>query len=285
MLENARVAPTVMFDRVQHLVRVPLKLAGDEYRFLVDTGIGVTVVSSTVAARTDVEWIGETFTGRRMSGQALETPLVRLPTLQFGEYAVDGHVAGVADLGDLDGPNGFAGILGPAFFEKHVVTTDPDTMSLTVEPLERFGEDGHEIPLEVRRTEVSVDPFVNLTLPSGREVCVEVDTGSSSLILDTRYLPDCEVQIDSPAVTTKTGTDETGYQWTRHWATIAGAVHLTAAPETAQASPRVQFQAIIHDGLVGADYLERYRVAFDISGARMVLIPPAPSAEGQSGPG
>ena len=74
-------------------------------------------------------------------------------------------------------------------------------------------------------------------------------------------------------MTTRTGTDETGYEWTRRWVSIEGSVHLAAAPETAQKAPRVQFQDIIHDGLVGADYLERYRLSFDVSGARMVLAP------------
>jgi hypothetical protein len=45
-----------------------------------------------------------------------------------------------------------------------------------------------------------VDPFVQLVLPSGREICVEVDIGSDSLILDT-YLSDCGVDADSPDVT------------------------------------------------------------------------------------
>jgi len=257
---------SVGFDRIQHLVRVPVTLGGDEYHFLVDTGIGVTVVSSAIAARTDVPATGETFTGRQMSGQAVETPLVRLPALAFGEYVVDGHIAGVADLGDA-----FAGILGPGFFERHVVTTDPVAMSLTVEPRESFRGSGHEVPLEVRREGVSVDPFVQLVLPSGREICVEVDTGSDSLILDTRFMTDCGINSGDADVTTKTGTDETGYEWTRRWATIAGSVHLAAAPETAQAAPRVHFQDIIHDGLVGASYLERYRTTFDVSGERLIL--------------
>ena len=264
---------TVGFDRVQHLVRVPVRVGGDEYRFLVDTGIGITVVSSALAARADVQPSAETFTGRRMSGQSVETPLVRLPTLAFGDYTVDAHIAGVADLGDIDGPNGFAGILGPAFFERHVVTTDPVASTLTVCRRADFAVDGYEIPLEIRRESVSVDPFVQLVLPSGREICVEVDTGSDSLILDTSYLSDCGVDLDSPDVTTRTGTDETGYQWTRHSVSIGGSVHLAAAPETAQQAPRVQFQDIIHDGLVGADYLERYRLSFDVSGARMILAP------------
>src|SRR3954452_2264040 len=103
------MSAAVSFDRVQHMIRVPVQLAGDPYQFLVDTGIGITIVSSAVAGRPDVQPTGETFTGRRMSGQAVEVPLVRLPRLDVGGYTVDAHVAGVADLGDPDGPNGFAG--------------------------------------------------------------------------------------------------------------------------------------------------------------------------------
>jgi predicted aspartyl protease len=260
---------TVGFDRVQHLVRVHLMLGGTPYRFLVDTGIGLTVVSSAVARRA-VE-IGETFTGRRMSGQSIETPLVRLPLAELGDYQVDEHVAGVADLGASGGPNGFDGILGPGFFEQHAVTTDPDAETLTVQPRESFEVDGPEVPLDVRRESVSADPFAQLVLPSGREICVEVDTGSDSLILDTRFAADCGVELDGPGVETRSGTDETGHNWTRQWVTIPGSVHLVAAPETAQDSPRVQFQGIIHDGLVGASYLDRFRMTFDVTGSRLVL--------------
>lgn len=263
----------VTFDRVQHLVRVPVSVGGVRYPFLVDTGIGVTVVSSAIAARPDVRPTGESFAAERMSGQSVGVDLVRLPILDLGGYAVDGHLAGVADLGPSDGPNGFAGLLGPSFFEHHVVTTDARAMTLTIRPAEQFDEPGTEIPLDVRRNGPSVDPFVTLVLPSGREVVVEVDTGSNTLILDTRFMAECGVSPDDPGVETKTGVDETGYRWTRRWATVAGSVHLAAAPQTVQAAPRVQFQDIIHDGLVGTDYLERYRLHFDITGARMILTP------------
>jgi hypothetical protein len=256
----------VGFDRVEHLVRVPVRLGGEEYRFLVDTGIGVTVVSSAIAARADVQATGETLSGRRMSGQVIATPLVRLPGLALGDHTVDEHVAGVADLGE-----GFDGILGLGFFEQHTLTTDPIAMSLTIQPRESFQRGGHAVPLEVRRDGVSVVTFVRLVLPSGQEICVEVDTGSHSLILDTRFMSDCGVQRGDPGVTTKSGTDETGYEWTRHWVSIPGSVHLAAAPETAQPAPRVQFQDIIHDGLIGASYLERYLTTFDVSGERLIL--------------
>ncbi|GAA1558580.1 hypothetical protein GCM10009804_14230 [Kribbella hippodromi] len=207
---------------MQHLVRVPIRIGDREYRFLVDTGIGITVLSSSIAEHFTPT--GETYTGRRMSGQEIEAPLVRLPRVALGDLTVAGHLAGVADLGDATGPHGFAGILGPAFFEGYTVTTDPDAMTLTVQARDSFVADGPEIPLDIRRESVSVDPFTQLVLPGGREITVEVDTGSDSLILDT-----------------------------------------------AQAAPRVQFQEIIHDGLVGAAYLGRYRMTFDVSGSRLVL--------------
>jgi hypothetical protein len=71
----------VPFDRFDHAVRVTVQIGGDNYRFLVDSGIGVTVVSSAVAARDDVRKTGESMTGRRMSGQAIRAPLVRLPKM------------------------------------------------------------------------------------------------------------------------------------------------------------------------------------------------------------
>jgi hypothetical protein len=258
---------TVAFDRVAHLIRVPVRLGGDELHFLVDTGIGVTVVNERLSARSDVEPLGETYAGRRMSGQLVEAPLVRLPTLAVGDYAVDGQVAASVDLGD-----GFDGILGPAFFADRIVTTDPAAGTFTVhEPGQTVG--GVEVPVEVHRDGFSADPFVQLVLPSGRTVLVEVDTGSECLILDSRFMAECGLEVGGPGVTAREGVDETGHPYVRYDAMLAGAVHLKAAPETAQDAPKVIFQEIIHDGLVGSEYVYRYRFSFDLAGARLLLGP------------
>ena len=254
----------IPFDRLRHVVRVPVRIGGDEYRFLVDTGIGITVVSSALAARADVRQTGYWLTARRMSGQEIQAPLVRLPRVTLGEHTVNDHLACVSDLGD-----DFAGILGPDFYAGHVLTIDPAAMTLALRDPHEAG--GYEVPLQVRREGVTVDAFVTLVLPNGRQVSVEVDTGSDNLILDTRFAADCGVDLGGPAVTTKTGTDETGYHWTRHWTRTRGPVHLAAAPGTAQDAPQVQFQDIIYDGLIGTDYLDRYRLTVDFGGARMFL--------------
>jgi hypothetical protein len=258
---------TAAFDRVAHLVRVPVRLGGDDLRFLVDTGIGVSVVSTRVAARADVLDLGRTFAGRRMSGQVVEAPLVRLPELAVGDHVVHDHVAAAVDLGaDFDG------ILGPTCFPDRVVTTDPAASTFTVHDA-GAGVDGIVVPLEVHRDGPSADPFVRLVLPGGRTVLVEVDTGSDCLILDTRLMAECGIVDGAPGVSTREGVDETGHAYLRYDATLPGAVHLAAAPETAQVGPRVIFQEIVHDGLVGADFLYRSRFSFDLAGERMVLGP------------
>jgi hypothetical protein len=262
---------TVAFDRVAHLVRVPVRLGDDELQFLVDTGIGVTVVNQRLSSRPDVETLAESYAGRRMSGQLVETPLVRLPTLALGDYAVDGHVAVSVDLGD-----GFDGILGPSYFADRIVTTDPGTGTFTVhDPGESV--EGFEVPLDIRRDGWSADPFVELVLPSGRTVQVEVDTGSDCLILDIGFMTECGLEVGGPGVSAREGVDETGQPYVRHDATLTGAVHLKAAPETAQDAPRVIFQKIIHDGLVGSEYLYRYRFSFDLAGEQLVLGPLTPA--------
>ena len=155
----------VSFDRVAHLIRVPVRLGDShddqELHFLVDTGIGVTVVSDRLSARPDVEALAETYAGRRMSGQLVEAPLVRLPTLAVGDDAVDGHVAASVDLGD-----GLDGILGPAYFADRIVTTDPTAGTFTVhQPGETV--EGVEVPVESVTTGSRPIPSLSSCCPAG----------------------------------------------------------------------------------------------------------------------
>lgn len=200
---------SVTFDRVRHFCRLPVEVGGVPEQFLLDTGIGITVVSPEVGSRSGVEPTGTTYAGRRMSGQLVEAPLVRLPELRIGDVVVGNHVAGVIDLG---GGSDFAGILSPAFFEARPLTVDPGRQTLTI------GEPGGPVPegtvvdLYVHRDGPAVDWSADLALPSGRIVRVEVDTGSGSLILDTQYLADFGLGIDDPVleVTTRPGTSGRG---------------------------------------------------------------------------
>jgi hypothetical protein len=258
------------FETVDHFVRLPVRAAGRECRFLFDSGIGVTVIGSATAEAVGAVMLDQTFSGRRMSGQEVTTPLVRLPEVSVGGYAVQDHVAAVIDLGSTESGSEFDGILGLDFFANVCVTVDPGGQRLTVS--ESPPDTGVAVPVEVRRDGVSVAMFAPLELPSGRVVTTEVDTGSGALILDDRFLSDCELSIDDPRIDVRQDVDETGHRYTRRFVTINGAVRIPAEPETTQQSPRVMFQDIIYDGLIGTDFLNRFRHTFDVRGQRMVLV-------------
>ena len=70
----------IPFDRIGHFVRIALGLSDSvSGRFLVDTGIGITVVHPSLVDRAGLQSTGQDYVGRRMSGQEVRIPLVRAP--------------------------------------------------------------------------------------------------------------------------------------------------------------------------------------------------------------
>jgi len=264
------VPHTLPYEPVEHFARVTASLGGRAGRFLIDSGIGLTVIASSTADAAGAVRLDGTFTGRRMSGQEVSVPLVRLPVLEVGGLRFNDRVAGVIDLGATDGDGGFDGILGLDLFAEHALTIDPAEHTVT---LTDTAPEGLVVPVEVEQHGPSVATYTRLVLPSGRVVRVEVDTGSGWLILDDGLMPDCDVAPDSPDIDPRTGTDETGHEYVRRFVTIAGSVRVPGLPETVQDRPRVQFQRIMYDGLLGTDFLNRFRYTFDVRREQIVLEP------------
>lgn len=240
-------------------------------RVLVDSGIGVTIIATATADAVGATDLGRTFSGKRMSGQEVTVPLVRLPDVTIGGYVVSDHVAGVIDLGSTGSGATFDGILGLDLFAAACLTVDPHAQVIVVS--DSPPTDGVVVPVEVRRDDGSVAMYTDLELPDGQVVRVEVDTGSQALILDDRYLAACGVADGDPRIEVRQGTDETGYVYTRRFIDIEGAVRIPGEPSTAQQSPRVQFQQITYDGLIGTAFLDRFRYTFDVRGEQIVLEP------------
>ncbi|MFB9314025.1 retropepsin-like aspartic protease [Nocardioides plantarum] len=274
----------VPFDRVGHQVRIPVTAGHLEGRFLLDSGIGLTTVSTDLARRLGLELTRTSFTGHRMSGQEITVPLARLPRLTVGGHVVRDGLVGVFDLGPTEGESGLDGILGLDLLGDVVVQVDPSARLVELQPdpllVHRYD---NEVPVRVHRDGPSVALFVELRLPSGRVVDVEVDTGSRCLILDTRFMSDCGVGPDD-VTETLTGTDETGHDYSRSFATVRGAVGVIGAPSADQPSPRVMFQSIVHDGLLGSDFLDRFVHGFDVRRRHLMLsaLEPLRSAPGRA---
>ena len=252
--------PSVSFERIAHLVTVPVELNGVESRFIVDSGIGLTIVRDTVAGCAAT---GETFTGKRMSGQEVTIPLGTAPSLRFaGEESRDVEV-GLLDMsGFPDLLSDIDGFLSLAFFSETPLTVDYPGGRVVA------GERGQGIalPCRVDRDGPSVAMYLPMTLPDGRSIEVEVDMGSDALILDDRF-----AELAGGEVRRVDGTDETGHRCTRRFATLPGRIHPTGAPELCQDDPDVMFQSIVYDGLVGDAFLRRFVVTFDVARGLLVL--------------
>jgi hypothetical protein len=61
----------VPFQYQDHMLAVPVVVGEVETTFIFDTGIGVNLISPGLAAEVSCVPLGETYTGRMMSGQAV----------------------------------------------------------------------------------------------------------------------------------------------------------------------------------------------------------------------
>jgi predicted aspartyl protease len=244
---------------------------GASGRFVLDTGIGVNLVTEALAARIGAPRLDRSYTGRRMSGQEVSVPLVVLPDLRLESVRRVELVAGVLDLdglGDLDG------FLSLEFFRHAPFTVDYEGGAIVVESpesLEARASAGTPVAIELEDEGCSLDAFMALVLPNGREVSVEVDMGSDSLILDESLAGPLGIDLGAADVRRVEGVDETGYAYVRSFTRLAGSIHPTGAPELAQTEPEVMFQRIVHDGLVGNAFLRNFAVTYDVAGSRMIL--------------
>ncbi len=260
----------IPFGRLAHLLTVPVRVGdGPPLPFVLDTGIGVTLLASRVCARLGLARTGAAFRGRRMSGQSVSVPLVRAPALALGSHRWKDVVAGEIDLGTLAPPlAALGGFLSLGLFETLPLAIDYASGQVVLDPAADPGAGlGAEVdaPLRLERNGPSVTAFLELLLPDGRPASVEVDTGSESLILHRRYLAGLGLSEEDPRVRRESGTDETGHAHVRWFAPLRGSVRVAVAPEIAQEEPPAMFQEIVYDGLVGDAFLRRWTVTFDLA--------------------
>ncbi len=257
-----------------HIMQIPVRVNGKDVKFLIDTGIGPTVLSENFAEELHLEETG-VMNGKRMSGQELQIPLVRVPSIEVGGIVRTDLEVGVFDTaGFPDILSEIKGILSIGFFKGAVITMDFGSSFLNV--AERMSLDATEIrgvriPVEVENDGPSVSLYVKVILPGGKTGRFEVDTGSDTLILNSGLMEQLGVSPEGPGLEVFSGIDETGHDYRRYLTEIKGRVSLEGGAEVFQKDPRVVFQDIIYDGLIGHDFLKRYTVSFDIDGAEMIF--------------
>jgi hypothetical protein len=260
-----------------HLVTVPVRVGEAEARFVLDTGIGPTILTEALAREVGCTANGETLTGKRMSGQEVGVPLAEAPPIALGPYVREGHAVGLLDTRGF--PDAFAGIdgfLSLAFFEETGFTVDYARGVVVVETPETLAERaaaGVAVPIRLERQHPSLVAFLPLAVPGLRSVEFEVDMGSKSLILDARRAPAVGIRLDDPAVRRVEGRDETGNAYLRCFTRLDATIHVAGEPTLAQVDPEVMFQEIVYDGLVGDAFLRGFTVTYDLPCARMIFAP------------
>lgn len=253
-----------------HMIAIPVLLGEQPARFILDTGIGVSVVSKSFAESNKLEKSG-TFTGKRMSGQEISIDLVSLTELTAGNITRTDIPVGTFDMSGF--PEEFSdimGILSPDFFGDAIFTVDYEKKRVIIrDDIHNIKDLGLEVcDITVEREGPSVTLFLHAELPNDRTVKLEVDTGSGSLILDASFMEELGIRKDGVNTKVFTGTDETGHNYARYFSEISGVVTLKGT-NISQKNPGVMFQDIIYDGLIGDDFLSRYNVTYDISNGKM----------------
>lgn len=267
----------VPFRYVKHFVTVPVTVGDLRTTFAIDTGVGITCVSNRLAERAGWDPTGATMTGRRMSGQEITGPLGRLPPIRLGDHAVDVGATAIFDIAEVAGLEDIEGFLGLDGFTSTPLTFDYPRKAVLVEDaasLSRRSREGISVEVRVELEEHLAEAFLSLSLPHVGPVEVEVDTGSSQLILDEGVARAAGADLGPQAVRRIEGTDETGYRYIRYFGSLQGQICVTGQPALSQEGPAIMAQQIIYQGLVGDDFLSRFVVTYDLSRARMIFRRP-----------
>jgi Aspartyl protease len=266
-------ARSVPFRYFHHLLTVPVVVDGSrESRFVLDTGIGLNLVSQALAAEVGCEPTGETYRGKRMSSQEVEVPLARLGSLRFAGVEAKDVEVGIFDFGALG--DGVEGFLSLTFFAGAPFTVDYGGGTVVVEDeaslAARHGR-GTAVQVRIEDDGHALGVHLPLTVPGHSSLEVEVDTGSDTLILDERLAAAAGIALEGDGMRRVDGEDETGHAYTRVFTRLPGTIHPSGAPALAQHDPDVMVQRIIYDGLVGDAFLRRFAVTYDLPRAEMVF--------------
>lgn len=260
----------VPFRYMQHMLTVPVVVGDIETTLIFDTGIGVNVISPGLASAGCVP-LGETYIGRRMSGQELALPISTLGSLKLGDQNWQDVPVTVFDLA------GIAGLVSLTAFRSAPVTIDYQAGTILIEDEQSLTDRaarGTPVTIDVHEDgPYSTDVYIDLTLPGGQSVKVEVDTGSDSLILNQPLAAQNAIDLEADGIRKLLGQDETGHEYARYFTTLPGDISLTAAPAFLQHDPQVMFQKIIYDGLIGDEFLRNSVTTYDLAQSRMIFAP------------
>ncbi len=245
-------------------------------KFVFDTGIGINLISLSVCERLHCKITGS-FIGKRMSGQTLTIPTAHVRSLSVGHHRVTDATVGVMDMEQFFPGKRIDGFISLSVFKNQAFTVDYRNHFLKLETQESLAEVkrmGLSAPIKFKTENGELDILISVKLPNGVPITVLVDSGSQVPILDERFMKDLNINPSSKDVVIRKGKDETGHEYSRYFAYLNGRMTLTPQPSIGIDSPKVMFQKIIYDGLIGYYFLREFNVTFDLPNSELVFRKP-----------
>ena len=265
-------------EYISHILVVPVRVNDAiTTKFVLDTGVGLNLISKSLCNQLNCTVMGY-HTGKRMSGQELTVPLSKVDSLTLASETQKNVQVGVFDLGGF--PPEFSdigGFLSLNFFEHTPFTIDYKNKVViieTSESLERRRQAGKVVRLIMDRDRESLGAYMMMNLPTGATSKMEVDTGSDSLILDERFMRHLGFKANDSRLKKVKGKDETNHTYIRYFGQLKGKISAVGAEEWPQENPKVMFQKIIYDGLVGHSFFQNYTVTYNLTNAEIILARP-----------
>lgn len=264
------------FEKDYLVVRVKINETV-EGNFIVDTGIGITLISKSLCKQIGCIVNGE-HVGKRMSGQEVKVPLSLVKSIELAGKKELNAPVGIFDVESLMPGSNINGFLSLGFFRNipHTVLYNKNVIRFEDEAsLKNLRTKGSVVNVIPDQQGVSFGILMPLAIPNNQVIKAEVDTGSQSLILHERYMKSLQIESTDAAVKRREGKDETGHSYVRYFTSLNGAVHLVGAEHMKINSPQVMFQKIIYDGLVGFYFLREFDVTYDLPNSQMIFNKPA----------
>ena len=248
---------------------VPAKVGGSvSAQLIFDTGAGLDLLATSIIEKVHGKPAGQ-FTGFRMTGERLDIPLFVVPELSVGPVVKRNALVGSWDLLDkmhLDG------IVSLNDFREQPVTFDFAGKEIVFETAaslkQRHAESSSPIKLDDQRG-IVLDVFGEFIIDSQPGQC-EIDTGSPSATVSTRYMEPLGIQKDGKDVHKVERHTVAGATQVRYDA-ILPRISLADAPQISLAPARIGFSDIIYDCVVGLDFWAGKTLTIDIAGRRMLV--------------
>jgi hypothetical protein len=258
------------------LVIVPATVGGTiPIHVIFDTGAGLDVFAPSLIERLGGKPAGQ-FTAFRMTSERLDIPLFIVPQLAIGPVVKNDAVVGSWDVLDkfhLDG------VISLNDFRQQPLTFDFVNKALAFETprtLARRRATGKSSPLQFDDDRgIALDIFAQFLLAGQRAQC-EVDTGSPSATVSTRFMASLGVEKDGKDVERHEGRSPTGAVEISYRTSLPE-ISLAAAPQVTHARPRVSFSDIIYDCVLGIDFWSGRALTIDIAHRQLIVSNPSPS--------